>query len=61
MDIDDKQSDRLLTFEVSKTNDQEVTVRPGFNVSLGLSRLSHRQLRHPQGLSLPLVNSVHGY
>jgi len=34
MEIDDEQSDRLFTFEVSKTNEQEegVTVRPGFSV-----------------------------
>ena len=34
MDIDDEQSDRLFSFEVSKTNEQEegVTVRPGFSV-----------------------------
>jgi hypothetical protein len=34
MDIDDEPSDRLFSFEVSKTNEQEegVTVRPGFNV-----------------------------
>jgi hypothetical protein len=33
-DIDDEQSDRLFTFEVAKTNEQEegVTVRPGFSV-----------------------------
>ena len=34
MDSDDEESDRLFTFEVSKTNEQEesVTSRPGFNV-----------------------------
>jgi hypothetical protein len=33
-DIDEEQSDRLFTFEVAKTNEQEegVTVRPGFTV-----------------------------
>ena len=33
-DLDDEQSDRLFSFEVSKTNEQEegVTVRPGFSV-----------------------------
>jgi hypothetical protein len=33
-DIDDEQSDRLFTFEVAKTNEQEegVTVRRGFSV-----------------------------
>lgn len=34
MDIDHEQAERLFTFEVSKTNEQEegVTVRPGFSV-----------------------------
>jgi hypothetical protein len=36
MDIDDEQSDRLFSYEVSKTNEQEegVTVRPGFSVRI---------------------------
>lgn len=34
MDVDNEDSDRLFTFEVAKTNEQEenVTVRPGFRV-----------------------------
>jgi len=36
LDADDEESDRLYTFEVAKTNEQEenVSVRPGFQVVL---------------------------
>jgi hypothetical protein len=44
MDIDDEQSDRLFSFEVTETNEQEegVTVRPGFSVChTGLPDVNH--------------------
>ena len=36
VDIAEEETDRLFTFEVTKTNEQEenVTMRPGFTVSL---------------------------
>ena len=39
MDADDQESDRLFTFEVSKTKEQEesVTTRTGFQVGTALS------------------------
>lgn len=38
-DLDEEQEDRMFTFEVSKTNEQEenVTMRAGFRVSYALS------------------------
>jgi hypothetical protein len=35
-DMDNEESDRLVTFEVAKTKEQEenVTIRPGFQVRL---------------------------
>lgn len=43
MDIDDDESDRLFTFEVAKTNEQEenVTCQPGFNVMRYFIIVSH--------------------
>jgi hypothetical protein len=43
LDLDDDETNRLFTFEVEKTNEQEegVSVRPGFTVSFVFPRL-HR-------------------
>jgi hypothetical protein len=43
MDLEDDETDRLFTFEVAKTNEQEegVSVRPGLTVSFVIPRL-HR-------------------
>ncbi|KAI1789533.1 hypothetical protein LXA43DRAFT_1153915 [Ganoderma leucocontextum] len=45
--IDDEDSDRLFAFEVSKTNEQEegVTSRPGFEISLNPSVIRPRLVR----------------
>jgi len=38
VDLEDDQTDRLFTFEVAKTNEQEegVSARPGFTVSVSI-------------------------
>lgn len=43
MDVDDDEDDRLFTFEVAKTNEQEenVTPRPGFKVGTSKDNQLH--------------------
>ena len=50
MELEDENSDRLFTFEVAKTNEQEedVTVRTGFKVS---SPATHAHRDHSDLLS----------
>lgn len=69
MEFEDDESDRLFTFEVAKTNEQEenVSVRPGFNVCLrkfetltywliSLAQIASREIAVDSAASTPEIS-----